>query len=139
LTPFRPNFPCLEERWHPDLTRLKIDFLSFYKSTGPPSKHSEFLADAYRILTRAPTTLGRPRRYELKEFYIEARKVYRQLSAKGNRPSRKEIALRMNFSRSSFRRYWARTKIPWEDAHETFKSDVIPPQILDEQFYPEPD
>jgi hypothetical protein len=134
LTPLQPGLPYLEERWHPNLANTTISFNGIDKSAGPPSMHGEFMADTYQILMRAPippTALGRPSRYKpLLKFYLEARKVYRQLALKSDRPSRKEIALRMNFSLTSFSRYWARTKIRWEDAHETFQSDLIPPQIL---------
>lgn len=135
LTPHRPRFPYLEERWHPSLAPITFGVEGIDKSAGRPRMQSQFVSDAYKILMQAPTTSGRPRIYKTsEEFYLEVRKVYRQLARKSDSPQQKEVALRLKLSLSSFSRYWSDTEIRWEDAHETLKSELIPSQILNTRF-----
>ncbi len=130
LTPYRPNFPYLEKRWHPNVADATFTLAGIEENSLAPAPLKRFYTDAYKILTSSRSRPGRPRGSgcykNRQEFFKEVRDIYRKFVAQfGRRPLQKEVIVRMPVSVSSFKRYWSQTKLRWNKVHNIFNSESL--------------
>jgi hypothetical protein len=112
-----PDFPYLEERWHPKEGRyVLLGGLQNYDRSFA-SDLQRFFSDAYCILEKKKK-MGRPTgtgEYPTQfNFYRIAIKKYCELwKPNEDKPTKGQVALKMKISESTFKRHWRTTGLKW--------------------------
>ncbi len=117
LTTELPSCLYVEERWHPWTWQTILMGGLEHFGVASSLEVESFFRNAKQILAGHRSKAGRPegtREYQPDEFITTAKEVYRELWMKlGRKPPQKMVALRMQISRSAFRRYWRETGLRW--------------------------
>jgi hypothetical protein len=121
LTPYRPTFPYLEERWHPRSKLTGITLGGLDQFLVGFSLLEQFHTTACGILLRSHTNAGRPRLFpDGQQFIDEVKLAYLAIwREKKYEPAQKEVAKRLSCNPLTFKDYWRKFGImPWHDLYE---------------------
>jgi hypothetical protein len=118
VTPYRPDFPYLEKRWHPQEETLSVNVNLGGLNTvfSGFSVLKQFYDDAYDILRRKHTNAGRPRVFADREQLIrKAQVAYVAIwHERKHVPLQKEVAERLGCNHNTFKDNWCKDGVrPW--------------------------
>ena len=118
MTPYKPIFPYLEERWHPRSNKNGITLGGLDSFLFGFSLLEQFYEDVCNILLRSHTNAGRPRVFETRQqFVTEVKEAYLAIwHERKHAPAQKEVAEKLACNPLTFKDYWGSHGImPWRE------------------------